>query len=122
MTYFTWRNGEIAGVPAKIARTGYTGEDGFEFYASNEHIVTIWDALVDAGQDLGIVPVGLGARDTLRLEARMPLYGQELGDTSSLSKRALAGPSSWTRAISLAATPWRRSRNVVPSAASSVSR
>lgn len=81
--YFSWQNGSMAGVPAKIARTGYTGEDGFEFYASNDAIGTIWDALMDAGQDSGLVPVGLGARDTLRLEARMPLYGQELGDDIS---------------------------------------
>jgi aminomethyltransferase len=83
LEYFSWRNGEVAGVPAKIARTGYTGEDGFEFYATNEHIGQVWDALLEAGKDLGIVPVGLGARDTLRLEARMPLYGQELGDDIS---------------------------------------
>lgn len=81
--YFTWQNGEIGGVPAKIARTGYTGEDGFEFYAPNDEIGRIWDALMDAGKDPGLVPVGLGARDTLRLEARMPLYGQELGDDIS---------------------------------------
>jgi aminomethyltransferase len=81
--YFTWKNGAIAGVPAKIARTGYTGEDGFEFYAPNDAIAGMWDALMDAGQDSGLVPVGLGARDTLRLEARMPLYGQELGDDIS---------------------------------------
>jgi aminomethyltransferase len=83
LEYFSWRNGEVAGVPAKIARTGYTGEDGFEFYATNEHIGQVWDALLEAGKDLDIVPVGLGARDTLRLEARMPLYGQELGDDVS---------------------------------------
>lgn len=81
--YFTWQNGTIGGAPAKIARTGYTGEDGFEFYASNDAIGTIWDALMEAGRDDGLVPVGLGARDTLRLEARMPLYGQELGDDIS---------------------------------------
>lgn len=77
---FSWRNAIIAGVPAKIARTGYTGEDGFEFYASQEDTVTLWKALLEEGKDKGIAPIGLGARDTLRLEARMPLYGQELGD------------------------------------------
>lgn len=76
---FSWANGTIAGVPAKIARTGYTGEDGFEFYTDVDQIATIWDALLEAGKDDGLVPVGLGARDTLRLESRMPLYGQELG-------------------------------------------
>lgn len=76
---FTWANAVIAGVETKTARTGYTGEDGFEFYADRDKISTIWDALLEAGKDEGLVPVGLGARDTLRLEARMPLYGQELG-------------------------------------------
>lgn len=77
---FAWTDGDIAGVSTKIARTGYTGEDGFEFYAPIEEISRIWDSLMVAGRDSGLVPVGLGARDTLRLEARMPLYGQELGD------------------------------------------
>ncbi len=80
---FHWARGTVAGVDAMIARTGYTGEDGFEFYASNEDIAAIWDALIEAGKPDGLVPVGLGARDTLRLEARMPLYGQELGDEIS---------------------------------------
>ncbi len=81
--YFTWTSATVAGVEAMIARTGYTGEDGFEFYSSYDDIAAIWDALLVAGSDDGLVPVGLGARDTLRLEARMPLYGQELGDDIS---------------------------------------
>lgn len=80
---FSWTNATVAGVSTKLARTGYTGEDGFEIYASNDDIATIWDALMDAGKPDGLVPVGLGARDTLRMEARMPLYGQELGDDIS---------------------------------------
>lgn len=83
LAYFTWTNATVAGVSTKIARTGYTGEDGFEFYAPNEHIDQLWSGLMDAGKDEGLVPVGLGARDTLRLEARMPLYGQEVGDDIS---------------------------------------
>ncbi len=77
---FHWVNGTIAGVPTMIARTGYTGEDGFEFYAPIEGVGELWDALLAAGEADGLVPVGLGARDTLRLEARMPLYGNELAD------------------------------------------
>lgn len=76
---FTWDLATIAGVETKTARTGYTGEDGFEFYCDRDHVATIWDALLEAGKDHDLMPVGLGARDTLRLEARMPLYGQELG-------------------------------------------
>lgn len=80
---FSWNNGVVAGVPTRIARTGYTGEDGFEFYAPTGEIHRIWDALLEAGKDDGLQPVGLGARDTLRLESRMPLYGQELADDIS---------------------------------------
>jgi len=80
---FSWRRVDVAGVSTMIARTGYTGEDGFEFYAADDQIGAIWDALLKAGKPDGLVPVGLGARDTLRLEARMPLYGQELGDDIS---------------------------------------
>src|SRR5215212_3157064 len=73
----------IAGFPVIVARTGYTGEDGFEFYVSQEQTVALWDALFAAGAARGLKPIGLGARDTLRLEARMPLYGNELADDIS---------------------------------------
>lgn len=65
-------------VPVRIARTGYTGEDGFELFVPWRDAVAMWDALIDAGAPLGLVPAGLAARDTLRLEAGMPLYGHEL--------------------------------------------
>lgn len=77
---FSWREGLVAGVKARIARTGYTGEDGFEFYVANEDAPALWDGLMAAGAGHGLQPIGLGARDTLRLEARMPLYGNELAD------------------------------------------
>ena len=80
---FEWVAGRVAGVPAMIARTGYTGEDGFEFYVPIERTGELWDALLEAGRGDRLVPVGLGARDTLRLEARMPLYGNELADDIS---------------------------------------
>jgi aminomethyltransferase len=70
----------VAGVPALVARTGYTGEDGFEIFTPIGRIGEVWDALLAEGAADGIAPIGLGARDTLRLEARMPLYGQELSD------------------------------------------
>jgi aminomethyltransferase len=78
--YFSWIDATVGGVRAKAARTGYTGEDGFEFYTPIDQIATVWDKLMEAGKDEGIAPIGLGARDTLRLEARMPLYGNELAD------------------------------------------
>jgi aminomethyltransferase len=76
--YYGIAEGTVAGVPALVARTGYTGEDGFEVFVDAAAGTTIWDALLDAGRGPGVVPVGLGARDTLRLEAGMPLYGNEL--------------------------------------------
>jgi aminomethyltransferase len=80
---FQWQRGVVAGIPAMIARTGYTGEDGFEFYVPQSQAAHLWDSMLEAGRPLGLVPVGLGARDTLRLEARMPLYGNELADDIS---------------------------------------
>lgn len=80
---FQWVKAEIAHIPTLVARTGYTGEDGFEFYVAQERTGELWDALLSAGRPMGLVPIGLGARDTLRLEARMPLYGHELADDIS---------------------------------------
>ncbi|HEX7196258.1 MAG TPA: glycine cleavage system aminomethyltransferase GcvT [Candidatus Limnocylindria bacterium] len=71
--------GTVAGVSCLVARTGYTGEDGFELFCDARHTIALWDALLEAGERHGIRPCGLGARDTLRLEAGMPLYGNELG-------------------------------------------
>lgn len=76
--YFSCRETTIAGIPCLAGRTGYTGEDGWEFYCGIERVGELWDALMVAGQGYGIKPIGLGARDTLRLEARMPLYGNEI--------------------------------------------
>ncbi|MFM9107269.1 MAG: glycine cleavage system aminomethyltransferase GcvT, partial [Chloroflexota bacterium] len=80
---FQWMPATVAGIPVMAARTGYTGEDGFEFYCDIARVGELWDALMAAGAPRGLVPVGLGARDTLRLEARMPLYGNELADDIS---------------------------------------
>ncbi|HET7771853.1 MAG TPA: glycine cleavage system aminomethyltransferase GcvT [Chloroflexota bacterium] len=70
--------GTVAGVPAMIARTGYTGERGFEISFDQAHAPPVWDAILSAGREAGLIPCGLGARDTLRLEAGMALYGHEL--------------------------------------------
>lgn len=72
---------QVAGVESLVmSRTGYTGEDGFEIFCKQEDTVTLWEALMAAGEKQGLVPAGLGSRDTLRLEARLPLYGHELSD------------------------------------------
>ncbi len=70
----------VAGVPCLVSRTGYTGEFGYELYCAPDHAVKLAEALLEAGAELGLVPCGLGARDTLRLEAGMPLYGHEMND------------------------------------------
>ena len=70
----------VAGVKCLVSRTGYTGEDGFELYCANADAPALWNALLEAGKDDGLIPCGLGARDTLRLEAAMPLYGHEMND------------------------------------------
>ena len=76
--YYSGTETTACGVPAILARTGYTGEDGFELFVAWDDAVRVWDTLLEAGAARGLVPAGLGARDTLRLEAGMPLYGQEL--------------------------------------------
>jgi aminomethyltransferase len=78
LRYYAIAEGGVAGIPALVARTGYTGEDGFEVFVETGRTVELWDVLLAAVQSVGGVPVGLGARDTLRLEAGMPLYGNEL--------------------------------------------
>jgi len=77
-TFYFQSDVDINGSKALVSRTGYTGEDGFEIYLSNHDAPNVWDMILDAGKDEGILPCGLGARDTLRFEARLPLYGQEL--------------------------------------------
>lgn len=74
--------GRVAGARATVARTGYTGEDGFEVFVANADAAKVWDALLAAGRDAGIKPIGLGARDTLRLEARFSLYGNDIDETT----------------------------------------
>ncbi|MEV4735759.1 MULTISPECIES: glycine cleavage system aminomethyltransferase GcvT [unclassified Microbacterium] len=76
--YYAWASARFADAPLLLARTGYTGEDGFELLVPTEHAADLWDAVLAAGKDHGLVPAGLAARDTLRLEAGMPLYGHEL--------------------------------------------
>ena len=83
LKYYAGLPGTVAGVPALIARTGYTGEDGFELFVSPSDAEKLWLALTEAGAQVGLIPCGLSCRDTLRLEAGMPLYGHEL--TTSLT-------------------------------------
>ena len=80
---FSFREGQVAGRRALVAHTGYTGEDGWEIYCGAEEALAVWNALLDAGRPFGIAPAGLGARDTLRLERALPLYGHELTEETT---------------------------------------
>jgi len=78
--YYRFLEGEVSGVPAVISGTGYTGEDGFELYVPADRAVELWRAILDAGKDAGLLPAGLGARDSLRLEVGYALYGNDLDE------------------------------------------
>jgi len=81
--YYRFARGTVAGVPALLSRTGYTGEDGFELYVPWGETERVWTALLDAGRGEGVAPIGLGARDTLRLEMKYALYGNDIDETTS---------------------------------------
>lgn len=80
---FHFSFGEVSGARCLVARTGYTGEDGFELYCDPDRGEALWNSLIEAGREKGLQPAGLGARDTLRLEKAYPLYGHELDDTTT---------------------------------------
>ena len=90
IAYFHFQDLEYKQSIIRISRTGYTGEDGFEIYSDNKIGIEIWETLIQEGASRGLVPVGLGARDTLRLEAGYPLYGHELGDSLTPVESGLA--------------------------------
>jgi aminomethyltransferase len=88
--YYHFAFGDVDGVHCMIARTGYTGEDGFEIYFAPEHSEKLWTDLLDAGSAEGVIPCGLGARNTLRMEASMCLYGHEIDNTTTPWEAGLA--------------------------------
>ncbi len=89
MRYYHFLEGEVRGVPSIVSRTGYTGEDGFEIYLPPGAAADVYRAILDAGRAHGIRPCGLGARDTLRLEARMALYGNDIDETTTVFEAGL---------------------------------
>jgi aminomethyltransferase len=89
LRYYHFTEGAVAGHPATVARTGYTGEDGFEIFVAPDAAADVWRKLLEAGKDSGLVPAGLGARDTLRLEAKMCLYGNDMDETTTLVEAGL---------------------------------
>jgi aminomethyltransferase len=86
---YRFAEAEVAGRPTIVARTGYTGEDGFELFVAPEAAESVWTSLLESGAGKGLVPAGLGARDTLRLEARMLLYGNDMDETTTLVEAGL---------------------------------
>lgn len=81
--YYAVFDAEVAGIPCIVSRTGYTGEDGVELYLESSKAEKMWDVLLENGKEEGLIPCGLGARDTLRMEAAMPLYGHEMDDETT---------------------------------------
>jgi aminomethyltransferase len=95
--YYWFAHGEIAGVRGTLSRTGYTGEDGFEVFVPPQQAVTVWDAILEAGRDEDVIPAGLGARDTMRLEAAMRLYGNDIDDTTTVLDADLEWIIGWNK-------------------------
>ena len=89
LAYYHFARGKVLNVEAIVSRTGYTGEDGFELYFSAEKSETVWKGILDVGAPFGLLPAGLGARNTLRLEARMLLYGNDVDGTTTLLEAGL---------------------------------
>ena len=89
LKYYHFAEGAVAGAAALVSRTGYTGEDGFEIFVAPGDAEALWKTLLEKGREAGLVPAGLGARDTLRLEAKMCLYGNDMDETTTLVEAGL---------------------------------
>ena len=97
LKYYWFATGEVASVRVTISRTGYTGEDGFEVFVPPNAAERVWDAILQAGKSAGVMPAGLGARDTLRLEAAMRLYGNDMDETSTVVEADLGWIVGWKK-------------------------
>ena len=95
--YYWFATGEVSGVRATISRTGYTGEDGFELLLAPQVVDSVWSRVLEVGASAGLRPVGLGARDTLRLEASMRLYGNDMDDTTTMLEAGLGWIVGWEK-------------------------
>jgi aminomethyltransferase len=95
--YYWFGNGEVAGARATISRTGYTGEDGFEIFVPPAMADRVWQALLESGRAAEVIPCGLGARDTLRLEAGMRLYGNDIDETTTPVEAGLNWIVGWKK-------------------------
>ena len=97
MKYYWFAHGEVANVRATVSRTGYTGEDGFEIFVPPQSADKVWQAILQAGAAAGVIPCGLGARDTLRLEAGMRLHGNDIDETTTALEADLGWIVGWKR-------------------------
>jgi aminomethyltransferase len=97
MKYYWFANGEVASVRATISRTGYTGEDGFEIFVPPQSADRVWQAILESGRAADVIPCGLGARDTLRLESAMRLYGNDIDDTTTVLEADLNWIVGWKK-------------------------
>ena len=95
--YYWFSHGEVAGARAMISRTGYTGEDGFEIFVPPNMADRVWQALLEAGRSAEVIPCGLGARDTLRLEAAMRLYGNDIDESTTVLEAGLGWAIGWEK-------------------------
>lgn len=110
LKYYWFSNGEVAGVRAVVSRTGYTGEDGFEIFVAPAAALGVWDALSRAGAPLEMKPAGLGARDTLRLEASMRLCGSDIDETTTVLEADLGWIVGWGKSGFLGEERLRRQK------------
>ena len=108
--YYWFAHGEVANVRATISRTGYTGEDGFELFVPPQSADRLWQAIMDAGKDAGVIPCGLGARDTLRLEAGMRLHGNDIDETTTVLEADLGWIVGWNKGDFLGADVLRKQK------------
>jgi aminomethyltransferase len=109
--YYWFAHGEFAGIRGTVSRTGYTGEDGFEVFVPPAMAPKLWNALLEAGQGDGLMPCGLGARDTLRLEAAMRLYGNDIDDTTTVLEADLNWIIGWNKPSFIGLEPLRRQKD-----------
>jgi aminomethyltransferase len=110
MKYYWFAHGEVAGVRAIVSRTGYTGEDGFEIFVPPQSAEKVWLALIQSGAPAGLIPCGLGARDTLRLEAAMRLHGNDIDETTTVLEADLGWIVGWKKDDFVGADALRRQR------------
>jgi aminomethyltransferase len=109
--YYWFTHGEVAGIRSTVSRTGYTGEDGFEIMLPSAQAVRLWEALLAAGAGAGVKPCGLGARDTLRLEACMRLFGNEMDESVTVLEAGLGWIVGWKKEDFIGAAALRQQKS-----------